>query len=306
VLTQDFGDLELIIVDDGSTDQTPQVVAEISDPRLSYVRFQQNRGIGAGRNEGVTRARGELIGFADSDDIWLPGKLSYQVGGLERFPNVDIVFGDYLNINYINTTKQTGFDQTRGGISQVTTKQLEAGLWEVLTGLPQAMLNACFIHPPTILARRSALLRIGNFDRSLKRASEFELCWRGAIMGLSFAYSSRCLVERHKDAMSVTANVSGFALGYLRSLEACETVTRQAGRLELIRDIDQARHRVWRGLVREHALMGRRRDACDAFRQSLRYGISLTACSYLIAAVVGAKGSHALRKLKSAVRPAGG
>ena len=75
VLSQDFADLEVVIIDDGSRDETPARVAGIADPRVRYTRFDQNRGIGAARSAGVEASRGDLVAFLDSDDRWKPGKL---------------------------------------------------------------------------------------------------------------------------------------------------------------------------------------------------------------------------------------
>lgn len=81
VLDQDFGDFEIIVVDDGSKDNPEPVVAAIGDPRIRYVR-QDNAGGGAARNRGIEEARGRYIAFLDSDDQFLPGKLSIMAAAL--------------------------------------------------------------------------------------------------------------------------------------------------------------------------------------------------------------------------------
>ena len=75
VLSQDYQDLELIVVDDASTDDTQTVVQQFADQRIRYVRLADRQGATAARNAGISAARGEFIGFQDSDDEWLPGKL---------------------------------------------------------------------------------------------------------------------------------------------------------------------------------------------------------------------------------------
>src|SRR5678815_3100588 len=86
VLNQDFADLEVVLIDDGSTDETLERVASVSDPRVRYFRFERNRGIGAARKEGVDRSCGDVVAFLDSDDRWRQGELTETVGVLERHP----------------------------------------------------------------------------------------------------------------------------------------------------------------------------------------------------------------------------
>ncbi len=84
VLTQGFPDIELVIVDDGSTDDTPEVIDRLSaDPRVRIVGNEEPRGPGGARNQGIDAAQGELLGFCDADDEWLPGAANILVGHLE-------------------------------------------------------------------------------------------------------------------------------------------------------------------------------------------------------------------------------
>lgn len=84
VLSQDYGNIELIIVDDCSSDGTESVIRGYGDRRLRYVRLEKNGGACVARNAGIDCARGEYIAFQDSDDFWHPGKLSVQLGEMER------------------------------------------------------------------------------------------------------------------------------------------------------------------------------------------------------------------------------
>lgn len=86
VLDQSYRDLELIVVDDASTEDLAPVLSDIADPRLVYLRRDTNGGAAAARNTGLAAARGRLIAFQDSDDIWLPGKLARQVALLDSLP----------------------------------------------------------------------------------------------------------------------------------------------------------------------------------------------------------------------------
>ena len=78
VLDQTFSDFELLVIDDGSTDETPEAMASYEDPRIQYLYLPQNSGVAHARNYGIKQARAELIAFLDSDDEWLPTKLERQ------------------------------------------------------------------------------------------------------------------------------------------------------------------------------------------------------------------------------------
>ena len=83
VLAQSFTDYELLIVDDCSADETPEVVAGLEDPRIRSFRHSSNRGVGAARNTGIANAHGEYIAFLDDDDEYLPAKIEEQVRVLD-------------------------------------------------------------------------------------------------------------------------------------------------------------------------------------------------------------------------------
>ncbi|MGF1568061.1 MAG: glycosyltransferase family 2 protein [Nodosilinea sp.] len=85
VLSQTFEDYEIIVVDDFSTDHTPQVVTELNDARINYVRHPQNMGGAASRNTGIVLAKGHFIAFLDSDDTWVANKLEVQLKAIEHY-----------------------------------------------------------------------------------------------------------------------------------------------------------------------------------------------------------------------------
>jgi len=94
VLAQDYEPLEILVVDDGSTDDTHDVLRPYA-PRIRYF-YQENRGPSAARNLGIERARGDLIAFLDADDRWLPGKLAAQVAALGTQSAAALVHTDVL------------------------------------------------------------------------------------------------------------------------------------------------------------------------------------------------------------------
>lgn len=165
VLAQTCRPLEVLVVDDGSTDATPQVVARLGDA-VRAIR-QPNQGVSVARNEALRRARGDLIAFLDADDEWLPAKLENQVDFLAANPAVDLVYTQVYCVD--------GQGRDRG------TRPLERGL-----DTYAHLFFANRIPTSTVLVRRTALERAGEFDPALKITQDYDLWLRIAARG---AYS---------------------------------------------------------------------------------------------------------------------
>lgn len=105
ILTDSYSDFEFVIVDDGSTDTTPQILAEAAarDPRVVLLRNDPNRGIVASANRGLSVARGAYIARLDSDDVSLPGRLARQVAALDADPSIALVSMNYESIDATGT-----------------------------------------------------------------------------------------------------------------------------------------------------------------------------------------------------------
>lgn len=103
VLNQTYKNIEVIIVDDGSTDNTEEVIKSINDKKIRYFKLKVNRGACYARNYGVSKAKGKYIAFQDSDDIFLPGKLEKQYVNLIK-NNSDL---DFCRIRIVNKNIST-------------------------------------------------------------------------------------------------------------------------------------------------------------------------------------------------------
>lgn len=289
ILSQDFEDFELLIVDDGSTDDTATVVQAIQarDARLRYLLLPQNRGIGFARQAGLRHVSGRYIALADSDDLWLPGKLKVQVEVLERYPEIDILFGDFWNIDYVRRTEASGFAEAQAGMKHLVVRHLADDLWLIEGGVETGILEANFIAAPTMMLRAEVFKKVGGFDTALSTPVDLEFGWRAAVLGARYAYLNRPLIKRYRYPSSVTARTIDTARQKLDGLQACRRTCEAIQRPDLISPIRAAEQRTWRKLIRTYGNSGRRIAAVRAFGQSLQSGFSVRNLVFSIMALLG-------------------
>jgi glycosyltransferase involved in cell wall biosynthesis len=109
VFAQTFQDFEILVIDDGSTDNTGEIIGTIEDARLKYIKIP-NSGVSVARNKGIDTAQGENIAFLDADDKWLPEKLELQVKILDEYPDIGLVFTNFSRFDSNGVYDMTLFD----------------------------------------------------------------------------------------------------------------------------------------------------------------------------------------------------
>ena len=175
VLDQTFQDFDVHIIDNGSSDDTEEVVRAFDDQRLNYF-WQENTGLPASsRNTGIARSQGEFIAFLDSDDVWLPDKLGDQVEAMRMNPARGIVSS---NFRYMG---ERDFPWMNGPALQ--DRKIPTGR------VFEALLHHNFIATSTAMVRRAALDRVGAFnsDPSIRGCEDVEL-WLRITHDFEYAY----------------------------------------------------------------------------------------------------------------------
>ncbi len=167
VLGQTYSDLEIIVIDDGSTDDTERVVRSFGD-RVFYVR-QENNGAGAARNQGIKKSQGSYVAFLDSDDLWLPGKLEEQIPLLDRDPELGLVYSDWAVVPEQGEAQPSYLQNLPAASGYVFDRLVQCG----------------FILTSGTVVRRSCLDDVGYFDEALSIAQDYDLwlriCYRWKV-----------------------------------------------------------------------------------------------------------------------------
>ncbi len=298
VLHQSYSDFELIVVDDGSTDHTEQIIRDIQTHslHLKYIRLPENRGIGFARDQGLRHACGEYIGWIDSDDPWLPGKLKEQVRIMDSHLDIDILFGDYLNFDHIQNKETTLFNSCRHLLEALPKQKLEEGVYLVEKDLERVILVQTLVSIPTAIFRTDLFQRTGSFDIALRIGEDLEFFFRAVLFGARYAYLDKAVMERHKTETSITAKHTDSWIETINALDRCELWRHRNRRDDLIPFLQVARQRAIRNVLSEYGRNRQRGDAIRLFWWALIYGFSFRSFVYALAALVGPDALHFIGK----------
>lgn len=251
VHAQTFRDYEVIIIDDGSTEDVAAGVAD--HPVKSRIVRQDRSGPGAARNRGIDEAAADTIAFLDSDDLWAPTKLARFLQVLDETPEIRIVYGPMLPI-----------DAERHDVPG-RTKPCHDGR------ITTPLFLSSFVHVPTVVCKKSTLVDIGGFDPSLPVCEDYDL-WLRLSVSEPFALVEEPLAYRrlHGDRLSKSSMARNLSVkaDVLRRFRESDD-----GRRLLPKDIaDERLARVYFVAGREAMRAGRYDQAVRFCRESRRFG----------------------------------
>jgi glycosyltransferase involved in cell wall biosynthesis len=195
-------DSELIVVDDGSTDGTPHVLAGYGD-RARLFRNETASGPGDARNLGARAASGEILAFHDADDLVLPGRFATLIAALDRHPEVDLVFGNGIKI-----------DETGRPLGPVIPARYVRRLKR--RAGPAEMLTDGFVYPQALCIRRERFLALGGFIH--ERVEDWEFALRASLF-IRLLYVDRAVFAYRRHPGSMTMQQHAYAHAMLAMLE---------------------------------------------------------------------------------------
>lgn len=176
MLSQDYEDLEVIVVDDGSTDATPEILREFGK-RIRYIR-QENKGPAGALNKGMRVAQGELVAWLGADDMYLPGMVNYQVSKFQEDPSLALVYTDWIMID-----------------AQGREIKVVRSPYPPPEKFARTMLAGNFINGSTVLMRKECHEKVGYYDENLKASVDGDMWFRLLKHGFKFGHIPIPLVK---------------------------------------------------------------------------------------------------------------
>lgn len=197
---QTFSDFELIVINDGSTDETLEVLATISDPRLKIFSYE-NGGLPVARNRGIEQATGEYLSFIDADDLWTPNKLESQLAALDQHPDAGVAYSWTAfideNSNFLYAWQPIYY---QGNV------------------YPDLLIENFISSGSNILVKRQIVDMAGRFDPLLKSAEDWEYYVRLAAL-CPFALVPEYQILYRRSSQSMTSKVDVMEANALQVIE---------------------------------------------------------------------------------------
>jgi len=199
VLTQTFTDFEIIIIDDASTDDTPEVIKSFHDPRIISIRNNVNRGEAGSRNQGVNAAKGEFVSFLDDDDEWLPRKLDAQVN------------------KFKNSKKETGCIYTwHCRVDLQTGEKIKETKYQKNGNIFKEMFEGNWVGTPsTVMVKKECFQLVGGFDESIGFSTDYDM-WIRISKEFNIEYIGETLVNYGVHNKNMSTNLSHLIKGWER------------------------------------------------------------------------------------------
>jgi glycosyltransferase involved in cell wall biosynthesis len=286
VISQTYTNWELIIWNDGSLDDTEKVALSYKDKDKRIYYYQdENHGMSYALNNAIKKSQAEYIAFLDDDDQWETSKLSHQINILLSNSQVDLVFGNFSNIDLTTGEKGMGFEQNAYSMSRLKSKPIDENTFLIIGEFFSGISISNFIAFDTVAVRRDIISKVGEFNENIRNAMDFEYWWRLALAGGRLAYTNEVILTRIKPRGSLSSPSILTYENKIKALDSCLQETLSRGRKDLVPHLNRAYGNVWQHLMILRGNNGDKKGALNAFIQSMRYGFDLGAVRLFFEAI---------------------
>ena len=283
---------EIIVIDDGSTDNTQQTL-ENQTSGIKYIK-QKNQGPSAARNTGIKAAQGDWIAFLDADDQWTPNKIEKQLIALKHSPELHLIAGDMQEID-INNELIT---------QSVLAKHKQLKQFQSNQSLPirnalAELVNKNFIPTGTVLAKRSTLIEAGLFNAAIHFGEDLEL-WAKIASKHAITCLPEILMLRRLHGQNATTST----MPMLRDLvKVMQSIRQYSNDILVTQNInaDKLVANAWANLGYGYFMNEDYQQAKSAFRNSLKEKLNKRALTYFIACFLPQKTIKIMRKIKQSL-----
>jgi glycosyltransferase involved in cell wall biosynthesis len=288
VLDQGYEELEVIVIDDGSSDGTRHVCEQF--PNIFY-RYQKNSGPANARNAGIGVAKGKYIAFLDADDVWTAGKLVKQVNLMERHPGVGLLSGDMRRFYTCEVLAPSMFSKNGFDL------EFFGDAFYVADAYRKILLRGNYIPTGTVIVRKDCLDKVGSFDESLRYSEDVDM-WLRIAMYYPLAYNKDVWLLRRDHDQNLTENTEAMYLGLIGVIKKQERLfgpeIKRRG-INTSACLGNTYYQLAYLLFAQNELDKARKY----FARSLMNGFESRALVYLLATFLGDKTIEEVRKLKS-------
>lgn len=220
--------IQVVVADDGSTDDTPRILQEYGG-RITSLCLDNSGGPSRPRNRAIDHSVGEYVAFFDSDDLMEPDKLSVAVGVFERYPEVDLVFSGFRSIDMAGSVLKEDYLEEYVEFRKDLKPTTLDRTW-LLAGESafRSLLRANYFGTSSVVCRRRLFEEVGRFDEDLKNADDIDMWLRIAAHGHVFAFVDRALHSYRINPDGVSARGPGRLPSVLKGLENTLKLCRDA------------------------------------------------------------------------------
>jgi len=272
VVKQTYKNIEIIIVNNGSTDKTQELVTSImaQDDRVRLVRLEENIQPAGGRNAGVAHSTGEYIAFLDADDEWLSEKIELQIIPLIDNPEIGLVFTDSYNINTKTGKSEKYSDTHNKHLNEMQPVPLtkNSPLRKLTGPVRKLIYEKCIINLSSVILRKSLFNKIGGFNTLFFGPEDIDFWVRLAKITI-FAYLDIPLVNRFYSDENLSMKGDQWLINLLKYHKHC---FRNAEYQDLHTSIKKNLEKYFRFLIIIYGQLGKKKEALITCLDSIKYG----------------------------------